>query len=826
MLNDLRFAARQLRRAPTFALTAVLTLGLGIGAAAAVSSLVRDVLLAPLPYPHPQELVGVAFTFPHERPNAEQIGVAADFVRAHTNVFSSTAVMDDGTSAVNLSDGAGRAVQVNALRVSQGYFQTLEVMPELGRVFSGEEDRAHGARAVIVSDGLWQQLFQSAPNAIGRTIRVNEETFMVVGVMPADFRASADSAPGVVSSPDVWMPLQLSPSDPGYDGDNYKMIARLRPGVSLGRAQQELTALDGRFYEAHPRYKEWYGAAHALHQFQIWPLQTVVASESRTGLLVLFGAVCAILLLAWLNIAGLMMVRWMARDRELAMRSALGASAWGLVRVIAAEGVLIAIAAGTLAIVIAHEGPLLLLRSTALSLADVHGRPSAATEVGLVLTLAFVSVTVFSGLTAWLLLRRVGKAPRLGSNAVGVSASQTLFSKALLVLQVALGLVLLSSACTLMGTFLRLRALPPGIEPKQLSVFQVTLKGDRYAATRPTMQFVGSVLEGLQRTPGVEDVAAINGLPLDRGLNMGANPSDRRNLNQIVEFRTITPGYFRTMGMRLLQGRTITDDDRAGADRVVVIGATAARRWWPGRSPIGESIVVGNEAHWRVVGVVADAPMHSLVEEQGIVIYAPMLQVSDAMMAIMNGWFPITFAVRTAAHMNLGRVPYELVASADPEIPVARFTTMQAVIDSTTEAPRLFSMLSAGFSGFGLALAAIGIFGLLSYQVTRRTREIGVRMALGADRGRILRTTVMGGLAIASVGVVIGSALAWLVQPVIAHLMAVAGIEGGDAAKVAMSGVWATVLAMIAMLLAAAGASWIPARRAATIDPMQALRTE
>ncbi len=320
-------------------------------------------------------------------------------------------------------------------------------------------------------------------------------------------------------------------------------------------------------------------------------------------------------------------------------------------------------------------------------------------------------------------------------------------------------------------------------------------------------------------------MAAVNGLPLDRGLNQGGNPADRRDLRQTVEFRAITPGYFATMGMHLIAGRDITDADRSGADHVVVIGATAARKWWPGRSPIGESVQLGGPVRWRIIGIVPDVQMHSLVEAQGIEIYGPMAQLSDESTAVLNGWFPTTFAIRTAAHVDLAATIQSAVDKADPEIPVARFTTMQDVIDSTIQAPRFFSLISSGFSAFALVLTIIGLFGLLSYQVTQRTREIGVRMALGADRLSILSSYLRRGLALTGAGVALGVIIAALVRPVVRELLADVGI-GGAAQRFVTSGISATLLAVCAVFAATLAASWLPARRAASIEPMQALRTE
>ena len=827
LLQDSRYALRQLRRSPGFTLTAVVTLALGLGATAAVYCVIHTVLLRPLPYADPDRLVGVAFTFPQEKPNAEQTGGSADFLRQHSQDFSSAAVMDDGGSAVNLSVDGGHAAQVTSLRVSESYFRTLGAMPALGRGFTAEEDRPGGGRFVVLSDGLWTRVFDRDPAIVGRGLRVNQETFTVAGVMPAGFTVTTETAPGVVGTPDLWQPLQLSPKDPGYDGDNYSMIARLRPGVTLEQVQQHLTALQKPFYEQFVDYKKWYSRGNTLHEFRVWKLQDTVVSGARRSLLTVLGAVLAVLLVACLNLAGLMMARAMRRSREIALRSALGATRAQLVRLLACEGLLLALGGGLLAILVARAATDVLLHAAPLAIPNLHGDISPWLLSAAVFAVALASTAVFSLLPAWVILHKRSREMRLGGPSLGETVSHARLSRALLVAQVALAMVLVCTASVLMGTFVNLRSLPAGVEPKELTVFQVTLKGDRYAGTQQTAQFVAKVLDQLQRTPGVDRVAAVNGLPLDRGLNMGGNPSDRHELRQIIEFRSVTPGYFQTMGMRLLAGRDFAGSDRVGGDPVVVIGATAAKKWWPGRSPIGETIHLGGEQKWRIVGVVPDVPMHSLVESHGVVIYGPMAQLPDDFTSTINGWFPTTFAVRTAAHVNLAQAAQQAVARADPEIPVARLSTMQAVVDSTIEGPRFFSMLAGGFSGFALVLTVIGLFGLLSYQVTQRTREIGVRMALGADRGTILRVFLGRGLAVASAGVALGLAASWLMRPVVSHLLADCGVDPATkAASVVMNGALSALLAALAILSATLAASWLPARRAASIEPMQALRTE
>jgi predicted permease len=827
MLNDFRYALRQLRRAPGFTLTAIVTLALGLGATAAVYSVIHSVLLSPLPYAEPDRLVGVAFTPEHARPNAEQAGTTADFIREHSTSFSSVAIMDDSGPTVNLSVDGAHAVQISAMGVSDGYFRTLGAMPSLGRAFTPEEDRPGAARVAILSDGLWTRVFGRDPGIIGRSIRVNQEAFTVVGVMPASFHVDAETAPGVLGTPDLWQPLQLGPKSAGYEGDNWEMIARLRPGISLAHAQQELTSLETPFYEQHPDYKNWYSEDHHLYQFRAWPLQDVVVSDVRRSLLTVMGAVVAVLLVACLNLAGLMMARTMRRSREIALRSALGATSAQLLRLLAAEGLLLAMGGGLLAIAAARVFTFVLLHAAPLAIPKLSGEPGSSQLSAIVFFMALAATGVFSLLPAVVILRKRGREMRLGGPTLGETVSHARLSRALMIAQIALAMVLVSTASVLMGTFVKLRMLPSGVEPKQLTVFQVDLKGDRYASTQHTAEFVSSVLDQLRRTPGVDRAAAINGLPLDRGLNIGGSPSDRPELRRNVEFRTVTPGYFQAMGIPVLAGRDIAESDHAGGDPVILIGETAARKWWPGRSAIGETIHIQGEENWRIVGVVADTQMHSLVEGQGIVIYAPITQVADQFTGMINGWFPTTFAVRTAAHVNLAQVAQQAIERADPEIPVARLTTMQGVIDSTIEAPRFFSLLASGFSAFALVLTVIGLFGLLSYQVTQRTREIGVRMALGADRMNILRAFLGRGLAVASVGVALGLVATWLVRPVIGHLLSDAGVDPTSTTRnIVMNGVQASVLAAFAIVAVTLAASWLPARRAAQIEPMQALRTE
>lgn len=825
LLSDLRFALRQLRRSRGFALTAILTLGLGIGASAAVYCVVRAVLLAPLPYPAPDRLVGLAFTFPHQPADAEQAGTSADFLRDNMNEFSSVAVLDDGATAVNLSDDGGHAAKVASLRVSEGYFRTLGASPAIGHTFTAEEDRPGGGRTAVLSHGLWVRQFDGDPSIVGHSIRMNEETYTVIGVMPESFAVTTETTQGVFGAPDLWTPLRLSPKDPGYDGDNYKMIARLRPGFSMAQVQHHLDALIQPFYQKFPDYKNWVDRAHQVHEFRVWPLQSVLVRAARRSLIVVFGAVLAVLLTACLNLAGLMIARSLRRSREMAVRSALGATRVQLLRLLLCEGLLVGLGGGLLGIGVARICVELLLRQTPLPIPSIAAMPGAAELSGAVLLIALLATSVFALAPIIVFLRWKKNDVRLGTNPVGETVSHARLSRSLIVVQVGVAMVLLSTATVLLGTFLKLRSTETGMEPRQLSVFQVALKGDPYANTRHTTQFVASVLERLRHAPGVKSVAATNGLPLDRGLNIGGSPVRYPDKNQTIEFRTVTPGYFQTMGIPVLAGRDISSSDGPNTDRVVLISAAAARKYWSGRSPIGDLFRADSDT-WRIIGVVGDTRQHSLLDSGDIVLYAPMAQLTDQFTGIVNGWFPTTFAVRAAAQVDLLRIAQQAVEQADSQIPIARFTTMQAVIDSTFNQERFYSILAAGFSVFSLVLTVIGLFGLLNYQVTQRTREIGVRMAMGADRQNILLAILGRGMGLVAMGVVLGLAGTWFVHPVLQLLLADAGVKGSGAQTVIMNGTMATLAAAIALCVAAVVASWFPAQRAASVEPMQALRTE
>ncbi len=830
-LKDFCYAWRQLRRSPGFTLTAIVTLALGIGVTTTVFSVVRQVLLAPLPYPQPERLVGVALTWPTEdwpteNASANQTGESYDFLAQNSRSYSSTALLEDSSGIASLSDKGGHSSSIRVASVTRSYFDTLGVGPSLGRAFAADEDRQNGPKALVLSYGLWQRAFGGDRSILGRTVRLNQESVTVVGVMPASFRAEVHFSKTMLGAPDAWRPLQLSKSDPGYIGTNYEMFARLRPGVSLAQAQGELRNLDRALDRQLPHLRHWRTYAGQNPVLRIWPLATVFAGDVQRSLVVMGWAATAVLLLVCLNMAGLNMARALRRAAEFGLRAALGATRACLLRLAFLEVFLLAFAGTAGALLVASLLLPFLLAHSPVPIPQLNSVGGFGVTLTQTAGLGLLSAILFGAPLALLALTRERTHLRLEAPQIGGTQRRQRSARALLVLQMSLAVVLLSTASLLLGTFLRLQARPLGFAPEKLVVFQTNLKGERYAPTLATEHFVTTVLSGLSGAPGVSNAAAINGLPLDRGLNENGYPDARSQLRQTIEFRAITPGYFHTVQLPLLAGRDLAASDGPKTLPSVVISAAAARRWWPGRSPLGSS--VHTEAiDWRIVGIVADAPSNSLADEPQIFIYAPIAQLSDDATKMLNGWFPTSFAVRLAANLDAGPIVRKTVAAADPEIPVAKLTTMQQVIDDSVAAPRFFTELAEGFAAFGLLLTAIGLFGLLSYQVAQRTREIGIRMALGASRGVILRAVVAGSMGLAVTGAALGGAGALLLRPVLTHWVAISVI-GVDPAehRLLFNGTAAICLAIAFLVATTLAAALLPARKAAQVDPMEALRTE
>ncbi|MEZ2348187.1 ABC transporter permease [Terriglobus sp. RCC_193] len=828
--QNFQYAFRQLRRSPVFTATALLTLALGIGVTTAMYSVVQSLLLEPLPYTQPDRLVAIAFQFPKEKPSTSQVGSVADFLMEHAHSFSSFGISDGGTTGVNLATSAatgGRPFQVQQLRVSRDFLSTLGLHPALGRFFTPEEDRSGGPRAALMSYRLWQTAFQSDPTIVGRTIRINGDDVPVVGILPEG--VLGDLYGGTTQAPPagLWQPLQLGAKDPGYEGDNYQMIARLRDGVTLPQAQAEMQSLLPAFAQQNAWYYRWKAPNGALNEFRVWPLQTALVGEVRGSLIILMGAVAAVLLVACLNLAGLTVARSIARSRELAMRTALGASRSDLLRLMLAESILLAFGGALLGLFFARTLAVAFVAYAPITLPHFHPSSNLWMMALVECALAMCATLCFGLLPALVVLRRGVNDNLRNAGSQGQSAGYGRTGRVLVVAQVALAFTLLSAASLTLHAFLSMRSVAPGFDTKQISIAQVTLKGDAYANAKHTVQFVQSVLQSLQQQPGVRQVGAVNGLPLDRGLNLGGAPVERKEQQQVINARFITPHYMQALGIALLQGRDVTDADRSDTPHIAIASETAAKKWWPGKSAIGQRISIGSAGEFEIVGIAHDTHEHSLLDQPRVLFYIPLTQIDDKFMSMINGWFPTSFVIRQAGGMDLSAAVAGAIQHADPELPVAKFERMQSVVDETVAAPRFFSWMSSAFASFTLLLTSIGVFGLLSYQVVQRTREIGVRMALGASRSRVLTDVMWQGMGLTAIGLCIGMLAASYMPRLIDRILSdFIFTPDGSLHMPLLQQVNAGAIALAMMLLIAAIASVLPARRAASIDPMRALRSE
>jgi predicted permease len=826
LLQDLRYAVRQLRHAPGFTVTAIVTLALGIGVTVTVAALVRQVLLAPLPYPQPQQIVGVAFHWPGEGPSDSMTGTAGEFLMRNTRSFSAMALIG-GAGSANFSARGGNARSIGVMSVSQGYFGALGVSPALGRGFTAEEDRPQGPKAAVVSYAFWKTSLGANPAVIGRPIHLNEQAVTVVGVMPRTFRAQADGLLGAFT-PDAWTALQAGPQDPGFQYNNYEMVARLRPGVSIMQARAELAALQPRLYAFAPFYNKEHTRAGLNETLQLYPFAAVVASSVRPSLLVMAWAAAAVLLLTCLNLAGLNTARALHRAPELSLRISLGATRGRLLRLALLELGVLTLAGVVGAVVLGRLLLFFLLHASPVPIPALN----TASGVGTLLFSAAIAGTVcallvgapFAILGSWLRRTGLGNAQR-GSR---MSHTQSAAGRAIVIAQMSLALVLLSVSAMLLGTFLKLRAQPLGFQPESLVAFHTNLNGIRYETTASTDQFVAGVLGRLRQTPGVQSAAAVVGLPLQRGLNDSGWTAEHPELSQTVELRPVSPGFLRTMGIDVLQGRAIGPDDGSKQQHVAVISLAAAKAFWPGKQPIGQTLYVDSKGDgYRVVGVAADTPQTQLGQPPDFTIYAPIAQQADAMTKTLNNWFSMSFVAKTEAHVAMVTAARRAVAAVDPNIPVTGLTTMHAVVEDSVAAPRFFTEIAEGFAGFALLLTAIGLFGLLSYQVTQRTREIGIRMALGAGRVRVLLRILGMSASMVLLGGAAGVLGAALLHPLFTRwiMESVAGLDASQT-RYLLSGTAAVGTALAVLVVTAMAAAIVPARRASRVDSMEALRTE
>lgn len=799
-MNDLRYALRQLAKAPGFTAAAVLTLALGIGACTAIFSVVNGVLLRPLDFPEPERLVMLKEM---QLPEYPEFSLSPpNFLDWEKQLKSFASIAAYSGAALNLT-GEGEPQRLVGVKATAHYFDVYGIKPLLGRAFLPEEDAPGKNRVVVLSHPLWQRLFGGAPEAVGRSLQLNGEPYTVIGIAPAGF-----GAPGKI---DAWVPMAFTPDETSNDnrGAHYlNAAARLKPGVTAAQADAEVKVLAAQLAKQYPDdNKGW--SAFAM------PLLDYTVRDVRTILYTLLGAVGCVLLIACANIANLLLARASARHREISIRAALGASRRRLMRQLLTESLVLALLGGALGVLFAKWG-----LDALLALAPANLPRLSAINLDATVLLGSFALSVATGLVfglapAWLTARTdVNEALKQGSRGTTEGGARGQLRSMLVVVEVAAALVLLAGAGLLGRSFIALAHVDPGFTPEHATVLRLALPAKKYAKPEQQVAFADSLVTSLGSLPGVHAVGLTQSMPLIGDYVLGFNIDGRPRPSDAdlpsTNYYAVTPGYFPAMGIRLVRGRLFNAHDDARAPRVVLINETLARQHFPHEDPIGKRINITNGPDtWReIVGIVTDIKHSGVDKVTTSQSYEPFAQVPFTNLNVV---------VRTAGSATaLAGSLRPAVYAVDKDQPVGSIRPLEDIMADSLARQRFAMTLLAVFSLVALVIAAVGIYGVMTYNVTQRTSEIGIRLALGAQPGDVLRLILGHGSRLVGLGLLLGLGIA------LASARAIESILFNTSAHDPLT------LAGITLLLAAAGllACFIPARRATKVDPMVALRAE
>lgn len=804
--QDLRFGLRTLIKNPGFTVVAVIALALGIGANSAIFSVVNAILLRPLPYKSPDQLViiwenATHLGFPKDTPPP------ANFLdwRQQSTVFQGMAAFTE--RSFNLT-GLGEPERLDGRRVSANLFDVLGVKPIIGRTFVSQEDQP-GSKVVLLNESLWKRRFGGDPGVIGRAVNLNGEPYTIVGVLPHTVRLPTSGN----WRDQVWVPIAFSSEEAANRGAHYlEVIARMKPGLTLSKAQAEMDTIAARLAQQYPDVNAKRGAV-------VTPLHEEIVGKMKAPLLILLGAVGFVLLIACANVANLLLARAAVRQKEIALRLALGANRMRLTKQLLVESVLLSLVGSAVGLGFAYFGLNVLTRFIPHDVTQADTITIDARVLLFTLAIAIVTGLIFGLAPATQASHfNLNETLKEGGRDSGAGVRGKHLRNSLVIAEVAISFLLLIGAGLLINSFMHLRNLDPGFRADHLLALNVDLSEVKYPDPQRRTMFFDEVIRRVQTLPGVQSAAIAGNLPFtyngdSMGIAVEGIPDPPIDQWPDVIFRTVGPGYFATMGISLVRGRDFNEQDTLDAAPVVVISEKTAKHYWPNEDPIGKRLKPGattSDTPWRtVIGVVKDVRQNDFIAEPKMQMYFSYRQ--------MKALVANALVLRTSVDpLSLATSVRNAIWAVDKDQPVANMDSMEHIVADAVARQRFSMLLLAVFAGLALVLAAVGIYGVMSYSVAQQTREIGIRIALGAQRRDVLRMTVKEGLKLVGAGLLIGLISGFVLTRVMASLLF--GISATDPVTF---GIICVVLLTVAAL-----ASYIPALRATTVDPMVALRAQ